>query len=35
VSASVALESPSIPRGTRFDAQLRLDADRLVAVAIA
>jgi threonylcarbamoyladenosine tRNA methylthiotransferase MtaB len=32
---SVALENRSIPRGTRFDARLRLDADRLVAIAIA
>ena len=32
---SVALEDPTIPRGTRFGARLRLDGDRLVAVAIA
>jgi threonylcarbamoyladenosine tRNA methylthiotransferase MtaB len=32
---SVALENPSIPRGTRFDARLSLEADQLIAVAIA
>jgi len=32
---SVSLEDASMPRGMRFDARLRLDADRLAAVAIA
>ena len=32
---SVSLEDPTIPRGTRFGARLKLDGDRLVAVAIA
>jgi len=31
---SAALDDPSVPRGTRFDARLRLDGDRLTAIPV-